>query len=578
MKAFLFLNLLLGNLFLFSQNHDTENFIYQEAYPFEKGLAIVKMDDKYGMIDKTGKFIIPCTYDYINYPSGGLILVKKNERWGYINLANKEIIAPKYEVASPFIDGLAAIKQNNKWGYINTAGKEIVPPKYDEGYNFSEGMALVKLNNKFGYIDKTGKLIIPCIFEGATRFSEGLAGVSENGLAGYINKSGKLVIPYQYLFADHFKNGIARAQLKNGWGFINKADQAVIGFRFKNVENFSEGVALVSSGLGWGFIDLKDHEVYPRTADRVYELQEGLAAATNGSGKYGFINKNGDVVVNYKYDETGYFNEGMSRVGLIVNNRIHADKFGFIDKTGKEVIPLIYDKVGSFSEGFAKVLYNGKWGYINKKGQTEFPKKLYSTNVTTKPETKPVVAGKTNTTQKTKQTNYDKYTLPKFNGSAEDIRLQVNKMLHPYVLAINNAEGYPGYIIISVLIDEYGDARFFQAINTGPKGEDNSKGCQKCEELVKKAFEPSPYINEKKEKLVFEPATKNGKPFEYFEILPPIKLEFNGSTDTDFNNALYAAKKKLDADLLNGDVEVGNWPKIWDRLNIYVNQIMNKGK
>lgn len=45
------------------------------------------------------------------------------------------------------------------------------------------------------------------------------------------------------------------------------------------------------------------------------------------------------------------------------------DKWGFINKNNEIVIPLIYDDVDGFSEGLAKVEKDGKTFIINKQGQ-----------------------------------------------------------------------------------------------------------------------------------------------------------------------------------------------------------------
>ena len=44
-------------------------------------------------------------------------------------------------------------------------------------------------------------------------------------------------------------------------------------------------------------------------------------------------------------------------------------KYGFINKQGQEVIPFIYNEAWYFSEGFALVEKDGKWFYINKQGE-----------------------------------------------------------------------------------------------------------------------------------------------------------------------------------------------------------------
>ena len=49
------------------------------------------------------------------------------------------------------------------------------------------------------------------------------------------------------------------------------------------------------------------------------------------------------------------------------------DAFGFIDREGKVVIPLIYECASSFSEGLACVFKGGTCGYIDKEGNTVIP-------------------------------------------------------------------------------------------------------------------------------------------------------------------------------------------------------------
>ena len=46
-----------------------------------------------------------------------------------------------------------------------------------------------------------------------------------------------------------------------------------------------------------------------------------------------------------------------------------AKKYGFIDKNGKVVIEPQFDNVSAFSEGLAKVEKDGKWGFIHKSGK-----------------------------------------------------------------------------------------------------------------------------------------------------------------------------------------------------------------
>src|SRR5690606_6339280 len=41
-------------------------------------------------------------------------------------------------------------------------------------------------------------------------------------------------------------------------------------------------------------------------------------------------------------------------------------KWGYIDREENVIIPFIYEDAGSFSDGLASVKLDGKWGFINK--------------------------------------------------------------------------------------------------------------------------------------------------------------------------------------------------------------------
>lgn len=108
---------------------------------------------------------------------------------------------------------------------------------------------------------------------------------------------------------------------------------------------------------------------------------------TSSPGKWGFIDKSGNLVIPYKLDDVcvdtygGFddpsfsyflpkpfrnFSEGLcaARMGA---------KWGYIDKTGAEVIPAQFDSAGVFVDGLACVRQGRKVGYINKKGKVVIP-------------------------------------------------------------------------------------------------------------------------------------------------------------------------------------------------------------
>ncbi len=82
--------------------------------------------------------------------------------------------------------------------------------------------------------------------------------------------------------------------------------------------------------------------------------------------KFGYIDKTGKLVVDYKYDYTSFFSEGMA----IIMKKTNGKKYwGFINTKGKQIIACKYDNVGEFSEGLAYVKLGEQSYFINKTGK-----------------------------------------------------------------------------------------------------------------------------------------------------------------------------------------------------------------
>jgi len=173
-----------------------------------------------------GKEIIKCKFDDAESFRDGFGKVKLNGKFGLIDKNGKEITPIIYEQISPFKEGenLARVQAGRKWGFIDRTGKEVIPTKFEDfGLGgFKDGLIPAQLNGKWGFIDQAGKEVIPFKYDNANHFSEGLAGVYLDGKGGYIDPSGKVVIPFEYGMVSDFENGRAMVGLGRGYVYLDK--------------------------------------------------------------------------------------------------------------------------------------------------------------------------------------------------------------------------------------------------------------------------------------------------------------------------------------------------------------------
>lgn len=111
----------------------------------------------------------------------------------------------------------------------------------------------------------------------------------------------------------------------------------------------------------WGFRH-DGQEVIAPLFRSVSSFREGLAAVRLGDYNH-FIDIAGNIVINASdYAETGSFNEGVAPVLI-------DGMWGYIDKQGEMVIEPRFDMAGTMREGMAVIRTGGKYGFINSLGE-----------------------------------------------------------------------------------------------------------------------------------------------------------------------------------------------------------------
>ncbi|MDQ3394848.1 MAG: WG repeat-containing protein [Bacteroidota bacterium] len=260
----------------------------------------------------------------------------KNNKWGFVDEQLNVKVKPSYDFVLPFKDGIAAVQLREGWGFINMEGKLITRIEFVDFKMWNEGLIPVQNNiGNWGFIDYTGKTKIKFIYDNADMFRFGLAPASLNNKYGFINKSGQFKIKNKYIYLSPFnKDGFTSALL-----------------------SFNEGQVIDTLG-----------NIHPHLPSYFLSIpHEGVYYKINPQNrKYGFFNLiENKAITAYEYDMAYNFNNGLAPVKK-------NGKWGYIDKKNNLVIDFKYDDASAFSDGLAVVKVDSKKGIINLKGEFVF--------------------------------------------------------------------------------------------------------------------------------------------------------------------------------------------------------------
>ena len=162
--------------------------------------------------------------------------------------------------------------------------------------------------------------------EAIVPYNEGLIKIWKGDKVGFANESGKIVIPCKYQKASEFNDGLVAVCYCSRYGDYGPC----FGYS-KFLDNNNRE------------IDFK-YDVY-------HPFYENLAAVYSDSEKkYGFINRAGEVIIPFDYEDAGSFSNGLAPVEK-------DGKWGYISPSNQVVIPFKYDKAGDFVDVSPRLKY-----------------------------------------------------------------------------------------------------------------------------------------------------------------------------------------------------------------------------
>ncbi|MGN1297390.1 MAG: WG repeat-containing protein [Clostridia bacterium] len=325
---------------------------------------------RYGYIDSKGNLILKLEYNQLSRitdikdDDNVYLLGAKNGQFG-INKNEKELIKNEYQsILYDQTNQLFVVEKSKKYGVATLEGKVIVPEQYDQIdtvgiYLYAkneQGTTVYNSNGTEANIDRNIEILNTTNEKYRIRIN------NENGTKyGVIGKDGKKIVEEKYNYIEYlYDNYFIVSGEESKLGVIDDKNNVKIEIEndsLQKVENTNIVQAIVSNS--------NITKLYSKDMNKICEMKDATIEVKN------------DYIRIYNDDEVKYFSlEGqeLRNTEVYLNNVLFAmqenGKWGFADKEGNIVVEAKYDKVTEFNEyGFAAVKKDGKWGAISRDGK-----------------------------------------------------------------------------------------------------------------------------------------------------------------------------------------------------------------
>jgi hypothetical protein len=352
----------------------------------------------YGLIDNSGKWIIPAKYNQIQPFHNRVAIVMKDNLYGLINRNGKEIVPLVYENLEAVVNDNSFYSIDNNDELNKNYNVEISPLYY-----------MVRKNNLYGIIDTSNTAIFPCVYLTLSNFINGVAKfTSQDGKQrGFLDLHGiRGVLTIELLShannAEEINSGIyflsryelvgkSKKKYKAHFGAYNDSAKLILPIEFDSINRYAGYRGIIEAYRNGkteyyyndGTKVFDSAYVVPGARERkVSPLAHYLSTPAFDGNKWGVINIQGKKVLDFIYDGIQPYNcfSGTDTLGPQWEIR-EKNKWGIINHKGQWILKPEYDLIADYpwktSNSIPEYVFmaksSGHWGSVNTKGDELMP-------------------------------------------------------------------------------------------------------------------------------------------------------------------------------------------------------------
>lgn len=319
---------------------------------------------KYGYINYKGKMILNLEYNeiarinYIEDDENVYLVAFKNGQAGFF-INKKLILKHEYEdMQFDNINKLVIVQKLGKQGIFNLSGEIIIPIEYDN-IIIAGNLINAQKNNDVIVFDNKGKKLNNKNFISiiSTENKNYFISIDRDESFGIVDKDNNILVDNKYTFIDYLYDDYFIVQDNTKLGVININEDVKVKLQYDVLQKL-EGTNVIQ-GIKNETVELIDKNMHV-----ISSMKNGEIEITNNYIKI------------YNSKDIKYFDfdgKEISNMQAIDNQNLYAKKqkeyWGFVDKNGNIKVEYIYDMVTEFNiYGYAGIKKDGKWGIIDSQG------------------------------------------------------------------------------------------------------------------------------------------------------------------------------------------------------------------
>lgn len=347
------------------------------SIPYEKTVLQYQKDGKYGIIDFSGKSIIKPEYDEIrNMPyREGELIAKKGDKYGVVNINGGRLLDFKYD----YITGDS---------YYSTE-KEYTLDGYIVGVKNEEGKI------QYGYINSNREQFLETDFDRVYRMNnikddENVYLVAEKNGNIQLYKNDKLLLDNNYQAINYNEDSkLLILQKDNKYGVTDLNGKQILNVDYDQIQIPGNYIIATKNGNSETFDLSGTKQENLQFTNILMTNNENYNISIDTNDKYGVISKDGNTIIENKYNYIQYLFDNYFIVGG------DSGKSGIINDKGEELLPINYEVIQKLDNsdiiqaltGNTLELYNKQIGKIvsMENGKLEINNnyiKVYSTTQT----------------------------------------------------------------------------------------------------------------------------------------------------------------------------------------------------